>query len=752
MDLKAHPLRLRHLIVRLVLVTGLLFAVQVHDPIYADETPLLEQPDPWHIDADQIDYNQEKDEYLARGNVSIMRKGRTLTADMVRWSQGTQNAVAQGNVRLVYGDNVLSGRQLELNLESETGTLVDGTVFISPNHLYLSGKSIRKTGAQTFAAHQARITSCDGPDPDWKITGRDLTVTIEGYGFAKHTTLWAGKVPVLYSPFLVFPVKLKRQSGLLMPELGHSDRKGTEYLQPFFWAINESSDATVYAHSMSERGVRTGLEYRYIVDRNTMGAIFLEGFTDRRIDDGQGEASERWGYTGDDDLRTNDDRYWFRMKHDQEIGLGLTARLDIDIVSDQDYLTEFKSNYNGFNDTQAYFEKTYGRQLDDYNDAVRLNRLNLNRTWDQYVFNADLRWYDDVVKRNEGGEDDTLQQLPVVTVDGVKQVLGDSPLYYDLTTSYTHYYRIDGTRGQRMDLYPRGYYPFDLFNGVSVEPSVGLRQTAWHIDHYDSEPEHGDDNLYRAIYDLKVDASTEFFRIYDFGIAGSDRLKHAVIPEIVYEFTPEQDQDDFPVFDELDRIERKNLVTYGITNTLIARTPKQSAADDAMATYTPFLRFELNQSYDINEQDEEDPKPFSNISAELDITPGRYVRIDADAQWSVYDDRLETLNNALTLWNSAGDRLSIDYRYTRESSDTADDGIESVSADGVLAVAEQWKLRAGHEHNLYDDQAIESGIGISYQSQCWGVDFDYSVEYNDDTDNHKFTIQFNLLGLGSIGK
>ena len=159
----------------------------------------------------------------------------------------------------------------------------------------------------------------------------------------------------------------------------------------------------------------------------------------------------------------------------------------------------------------------------------------------------------------------------------------------------------------------------------------------------------------------------------------------------------------------------------------------------------------MSQSFDINKQNEDDPEPFSDITAELDITPGRYMSLDAEAQWSVYDHRFEILNNSLKIWNSKGDRLSMDYRYTRASEDTADDGIQSVSLDGVVSVAGRLKIRAGHEHNLYDDQAIESSIGISYQSQCWGVDFDYAVEYNDDTDNHKFTIQFNLLGLGNLG-
>jgi LPS-assembly protein len=746
-----HRFTIHQLISRLVITLGFLLAGFGQGTVLAEDFPDDVPSEPWHISADQIDYDQVKDEYLARGNVSIIRPGRSLTADMVRLNQGSKQAVAEGNVRLVYGDNILSGRQLELDLESETGTLVDGTVFISPNHLYLSGKRIRKTGAQTFTMEDAHITSCDGPDPDWELTGSDLAITVEGYGTAKHTTLWAGKVPVFYSPYLVFPVKLKRQSGLLMPELGYSSRKGAEYTQPLFWAIDESRDATVYAHYMSERGVRTGLEYRYVIDANARGAIFAEGYTDQRIDDGIGDNTVRWGYGDDPNLRTNEGRYWLRMKHDQEVGLGLNAKLDVDVVSDQDYLREFKSSYNGFDRTQAYFQGTFGRGIDDYNDAVRLNRLNLNRTWSQYSLNADLRWFDDVIKRTGDSGDDTLQQLPAITFGGVKQVLGETPFYFDLATRYDHFFRIDGDRGQRIDLYPRIYYPIRYLGAVSVEPSLGFRQTAWHVDRYETEPDHGRDIHYRAIYDFRLDASAELFRVFNFTMAGSDLLKHTVTPEVTYEFIPEEDQSDFPQFDTLDTIARNNTVTYGITNTLTARSSRRTPAAGTTTAYTPFLRFKLSQSFDINKQNEADPRPFSNILAELDITPGRYVALDADAQWSVYDNRLETLNNALTIWDSRGDRLSVDYRITRESSATANDGIESISVKGIVSLDDQWAFRAGHDHNLYDDQAIETSIGVSYRSQCWGLDFDYAVEYNDEKDNHKVSAQFNLVGLGSFG-
>jgi len=729
-------------------VVGVIIMFGIVTGLYADaETGDPGVSDPWQINADRIDYDQNQDEYIAQGAVSISRQGRTLNADRVRLNQKTGDASADGNVRLISDSDVLSGNHLELNLNTETGILTEGKVFISKNHLYLSGRKIHKTGPQSYSAERISITSCDGPDPAWELTGRDFKVTVEGYGSVKHTALWAGKVPVLYSPYLFFPVKLKRQSGLLMPQFGYSDRKGSEYLQPLFWAISDSSDATFYSHFMSERGLRNGIEYRYILDQDSLGALFVEGYQDFKIDDGQEDNSERWGYEDDTAIRPNKDRYWFRMKHDQRLGWGLNAKLDLDVVSDQDYLHEFKSGYNGFNATREYFQDTFGRDLDDYNDPIRLNRFNLNRIWNQYSFNTDFRWYDDTIKRRQGTEDDTLQQLPAISLAGTKQPIGGSPLYFDLASSYTHFYRIDGTRGQRADVYPRVYYAFDMFQALSVEPSLGIRGTAWHIDHYESPPDHDRNNLYRGLYDFKLDLSTEFYRIFDFGIGGSDLLKHAITPEIIYEFTPEEDQSDYPVFDTIDRIEPKNMVTYGFTNTFTARASRQTDDQAKQYAYTPFLRFKLAQSFDINKHNEDDPRPFSDLTAELDLTPGQYVAIDTDARWSVYDNQFEAFNTALRIWDTRADQLTADYRYTRETSDTTMDGIQTLRLDGELRLSDKWRLRGAYEHNFYDQIEIERTLGINYQSSCWGVSVDYSIQQG----NQRYGLMFSLAGLGNIG-
>lgn len=707
----------------------------------------------WNVSADRLSYDPQADEYTAEGNVAVTREGRTLTADMMRLNQTSRQAWAEGHVRLLSRQDTLTGKSLQMNLDNETGTLTEGSLFLSDNHFYISGQEIQKTGPESYHIKDASLTSCDGPDPDWHITGKDLKVTVEGYGYITHAALWAEKIPIVYTPYLAFPVKLKRQSGLLTPEFGLSDRRGQEYLQPLFWAINDSLDATFFTDYMSKRGTRLGGEYRYVAGEHAQGTLMADGFEDHQVDDGQLDNSKRWGYTSDDALRPNKDRYWVRAKVDQNLPAGMTAKLDLDVVSDQDYLKEFQDGVNGFDQTRAYFLQTYGRDVDDYTDRVRLNQLNLNRLWSNYTFNADTRWYDDVVKRRSDGPDNTLQNLPQMTLDGTKQKITGTPVYFDLFSSYSHFYRQEGTRGQRADLYPRIYYPTRLFNSVFVEPSAGIRQTAWHIDQWDTATMDDRDDYYRSIYDLKLDTSTDFFRVFSIDTAGCDRLKHGIKPQLIYEYIPDKDQEETAQFDfdELDEIEAQNRITFALTNTLTARKPRPVEADakGPEAVYIPFLRFKLAESFDINKQKQDDPRPFSDLLAELDITPGRYLRLDGDALWRPYDGRFYGYNAAVRLWDLRGDAIGAEYRFTREEPEVKVAGVESITLSGLLKVTQSWGLRGHYESNIEDNRLIETGVGLSYRAQCWGVDIDAKEE---EENNRSIAFMVHLTGLGSIGQ
>ncbi|MBT8341570.1 MAG: LPS-assembly protein LptD [Desulfatitalea sp.] len=726
---------------------------------------IVPAPVQWQVKADTIHYDQTNDVYTCQGHVRIHREGRTLTADRVRVDQKSRQALAEGQVRLLSGQDVLSGRRLELDLDTETGRLYDGALFFDDHHFYLSGREIHKTGEKTYFIEEASATSCDGERPNWELTSRNLKVTMEGYGIAKHATFRLKHVPILYSPYFIFPAKNGRQTGLLMPEAGTSDRKGDRYLQPFFWAIHRSMDATFFTDYMSLRGTRLGAEYRYVADLKSRGTLMADGFEDSKVDDRQGDNSLKWGYEdAPTDLdRPNRDRYWFRAKMDQALPGAVTAKLDLDVVSDQDYLLEFQNGFNGFERTREYYLGVFGRDIDDYNDTLRTNRLNLNRSWAGYSLNVDAAWNDNVIlRRRDDQPDTTLQYLPQVTFDGTKKRIAGSALYFDLLSEYAYFHRSEGARGHRADGYPRIYWPTRPLNAFSFEPSVGLRQTVWHTEHDAFAGEGRRYDFSRTIYDARLNTSTDFFRVFNLNRAGFDRLKHTVKPQATYIYTPEQDQDDLPYFDALDRIDRENAIVYSLTNTLVARR-KIAQTQGALAsryTYTPFLRFKLEQRFDINIYNQSAPEgnenerkyqPFSDVLLELDITPGRYLFLDGDARWSAYDGEFYAYNANARLGDNRGDSLSINYLFTREGDlqgGTVQNPTHSIIVSGALRISRQWLLRGDFERNIEDNRHIESTLGISYQSQCWGIDVDYTEQ---EAYNQSIQVMIHLLGLGAFG-
>lgn len=710
---------------------------------------------PWHIVADEISYDDKTNQYIASGNVIISKDEKSLGADFIRFDQKTMEVFAEGNVIMTVGEDFMVSSSMEMNLADETGTLYNGTIFLKENHFYIKGNKIQKVGKDTYTAHKVSISSCDGDNPAWKITGRNLKVTVEGYGFVSHAALWAKKLPVLYSPFLVFPAKLKRQSGLLMPQIGYSERKGGEYIQPLYWAISESSDATFYLHHMGYRGEKLGLEYRYVLDDMSKGALMYDYLNDRKIDDGSSDSSEKWGYEDDVDdptkdiLRTNSDRYWFRMKHDQALPFGFFAKLDIDYVSDQDYLHEFRDGYTGFDETEDYFHKNFGRDLDEYDDPVRTNRLNFNKNWSLYNLNAEARWYeyDSVIFRSQSLPDPILQKLPFIEFNGIKQKILKSPFYFDLDSEYTYFYNVDGEKGHRMDLHSRLYLPYSFHNYFTVEPSIGIRETAWH--QYNSSDKK---TLTRDMYDIKVDFSSDIYNIFQLEGESIDRIKHSITPQIVYEYIPEKGQNEYPDIYFLDRIEKKNLITYSITNTFTSRSKQNVEKKENHLTdnihsdenneptsyaYNQFCRFKLEQSYDIDKEKDNDPEPFSPIYGEFELIPKKYLSMQADAEWSQYESRFISHNVATSMKDTRGDKLSVEYRYERDLN-------EYFRTDLFLKLSDRLSVFADYERNVLYDKDIRSGMGFLYETQCWSLDFQYIKEEYE----RRYELMINLAGIG----
>ncbi len=721
---------------------------------------------PWHILADEVSYDQEAELYIFRGHVSVTNDDRRLTADYVEYDKGNNKVYARGQAVLTSGDDILTGETMEVDLEKEVGVILQGAIFIKATNFHIKGEKIEKTGPNTYYAEGASVTTCDVNNPDWKITGKTVEVTLDGYGFVNHAAFWARKLPVLYTPFFAFPAKTRRQSGFLIPRFGLSERLGVEYEQPYFWAISDNMDATFYGDFMSKRGIKFGSEARYVLDAASKGTVMLDFLKDREIDDGSSlDVSQKWGYIENKDvnneiIRPETDRYWFRMKHDQSIGSGFTAKIDLDIVSDQDYLREFQSGYTGFDETDKYFGKTFGRFLDDYSQdnngdyLTRLNRLNLNKRWTVYTLNAEVRWNDNVVNRVLKDEDSTQQKLPFIELDASKHQAGESPFFWKLDSEYVHLYRANGTlpineatRVHRIGVYPRVYLPIRYNNYFNFEPSTGLRETIWYVTDYEASSEEPEQFFNRTMYDVKLDLSTDMYNVFGVNLWSIDRLKHIIKPQIIYDYTPDVDQDEYPDF-QGDRIEKQNLITYSLTNTVTARSIKSVLGFDGGGdrapehTYHQLCYFELTQQYDINKAKKDDPEPFSTLYGKFEFDPSSYLTLSADAEYSQYERRFMSHNVAVGVSDNRGDHFWVEHRYTR-----IDDIFHSIDAKLDVVLSSNLWVRARSEYNLEKEKNIDTGLGLLYNAGCWSID----VMYSKEEENRKYEFIINLFGLGQAG-
>ena len=702
----------------------------------------------YRLRADYFTYDERQNIYRARGNVTLHAPGRVITADEMRLDALTREAILEGDVRIEQGDDWLEGERAFLDLEEQTGIIKSGRGFLAKGNFHFSGAIIEKLGPQTYHVERARFTTCDGDRPSWHFRTSDLRVTLEGYGFARHTRFHVRSVPVLYTPYLVFPAKTKRQTGFLPPRLGKGDRLGWDVDLPFFWAISRSTDATIYSHYMSNRGLMMGPEFRYAASKKSKGVLRFDYLRDQEDRDGLKE--ENW-YSLAGLKRVTKDRWWWRSKQDFALPYGIKGNMDLDFVSDPDYLQTFTSGFSSWTDSDRIFRQTFGRGLiNDDTITTRESNLLLNKTWSRHAANFELHYFQNL---DDDRNEFQLHQLPLATYSASRQRLLRGPFFWNANATYVNYWRDEGTRGHRLALNPQVTLPLRRGGYLEVEPFVGILETAYLIEHYDepaTSPVREKTFHSRNLFEVGADAATEIVGIFRMDGDTWTKTRHTVRPEIHYEYRPDVNQRKLPKFDADDRINSRNRITYGLVNFFNARLDK----GPDKVEYLDFARLEISQFYDISEPKGERfeadattrDQPFSNVFTQLDFTPKRYLKFTYKNQYSPYDTEFTSHELLARLWNKRGDKLTVDYR--RQLDDDDNTIVDEIGAQLRLNLWEGITFNMRTDYDLINNENIKSEYNLMIQRQCWGI----SVSYIDDpgADERRVAVGISLYGVGEL--
>ncbi len=662
-------------------------------------------------------------ELVAEGEVELLRDGVVVTADRLVYNELTDEARASGNVRIAQDDDWVTGDWARLILHEWVGELERPNYFLSRTSKGRPGEApVQVTGtghADTMyfeGENQYRLvnatwSTCKPESPDWYIKAAELELDYDReVGVARGGSLVFKDVPILWWPWIEFPLAEQRQSGVLTPTMGMSNKTGLDVTVPYYWNIAPNYDATIVPRYMSRRGLQLGGEFRYLSDNY------------------HGESRVEWLPR---DKLTGEQRTLGSVQHFHRISPRMVASLNLNAVSDDDYFEDLSSRL-------AVASRV---------NLLREGRLSYSGGW--WRASALAQTYQTL----EGtGPYRRLPQL-LLTADRADLPGG---LTFGFRGEYVHFKHASEARdeGRRFVAYPQLSFPYRQA-GYYVTPKIGLHHTRYSLDRGTGSTEPRT-SITRNLPILSVDSGMFFERDANlFGQAYTQTLE----PRVFYLHVPYRNQDDIPRFDTArydfgfaqifsenrftgsDRIGDANEITLAVTSRLIEPS-----------TGAERLRATLGQRYFLKDRrvmlaGEEQRSRRTDVLAALSGRLTATTSIDAAWQYNPFDKVTERFNLGMRYQPDFAKVLNVGYRFSR-------DILEDVDLSAQWPLGGRWYGVGRVTRSLKERRVTEAVAGIEYVSECGCWVFRTAAHRfatNPDRVTNALFFQLELNGLGSIG-
>jgi LPS-assembly protein len=655
-----------------------------------------------------------------KGKVSITQPTvggeRRITTSDVIYDPATESFRVDQPVE--YSDPNLKVSGERAHVESAGGATFEGAEFELPARNARGGADrINATLDGELELEGVRYTTCPLGNDDWLLRAAGIDIDQRsGTGNGHGVRLDFKGIPILYTPFISFPVGNQRKSGFLFPTFGNSSSSGTTLAVPWYWNIAPNYDATFVPTWYSKRGGKLDSEFRYLSSygRGAFNAEYLPDDQERDRSRSLLHLIHQTDFSRhvrlDAEAANASDSQWF-----EDFGLGqegtsvtyLSRYANFTYLSDHWFATARAQNFQTIDDTIDPRERPYTilPQL-----AVRaawperLNVLTLGLDWELANFQHDFR--------------DAATPKPT---------------------------------GWRMDFAPEVRMPL-RGGSIYLEPAAGWRHTAYKLDNVaagqDEEPS-------RSAPMFSLDGGMTFERNWG---SRSQRLQ-TLEPRFMYLYVPYRGQDDLPVFDtELadlnvvqlfrtnryagpDRLSDANQLAIGVTSRLLdADTGQQFlAATVGQVSYFDEPRVALpGETLDDTES--------SDYIAELNLTAYSNWTVRMGVQWDPGDTRSE--RGDVQLQYRPGDQsvVNLGYRFRRGL-------VEQVDGSAAWPIGDKWSVYARMVYSLDQEATLDQFAGLEYRACCWRmrvVTRRYVSDRNRDVDT-SFLLQLELNGLSSVG-
>jgi LPS-assembly protein len=671
---------------------------------------LGEASPPVEMSAERVELSRTAPSLL-EGNVEIRSRERYLGADRVHYEPTTGDVRAEGHVR--FGDPKLevSAKMASFDPELGGGRFSDTEFELKEVDGRGTASTIQRRNDGVTVLEGVTYTTCPVEDEgeDWLLRAPYLEIDPDqNVGVARKVRVDFQGFPILYVPYLSFPLSAERKSGFLPPDIGNSRRSGADLAIPYYLNLRPNLDLQLTPRYLSKRGVQLRSELRYLTQRST-GNLDLE-------------------YLPNDD-ETGEDRRLASLEHATRFTDNTRLTANISGTSDGDYFQDLGKSLSAASIT--HLERRV--DLDWHNDAWRLlGRLQSFQT------------LDDAIAR----DDRPYERVPqLVALAEWPEVFG---LETRLWSELVNFERDDGVTGQRIDLMPELSLPLSR-RGFYFTPRVALEHTRYTLS--DTAPD-APDELSRTAPIVTLDARSVFERV----VGRSQRLQ-TLEPRVRYTWIPLREQDDFPVFDTgepdfnfvqifrdnrftgVDRLGETDQLALGVTSRVLDQT-----------TGEEYLNATLGQIVYFEDRDVTLPgerratESLSDLLAEVRLRVSERWNADVGYQWDPDQARADKSAMRFQYRLPARGVVNLGYRFRRTE-------LEQTDISFAVPVGSRFEIVGRWNYSLPETETLERFLGFEYRSCCWAARMVARryVSTRDGETESAFFVQLELNGLSSIG-
>ncbi len=638
---------------------------------------------PMDIEADYVDVFEE-DILLFSGGVSFKRADQDVSADRTEYDLESNTLNAKGNVYYREEGLSLYSDSAFLKLASDKAHLTNTQYVLETIPARGRSDIVYKDSNTVFRFKNASYTTCRPNNRDWALYASDLKLDREsGRAQALNAVLKVRDIPILYTPYISFPIDDRRKSGFLAPSFGSTDETGFDSTVPYYWNIAPNLDLTFSPRVMGKRGILLGGEIRHLTRAsNTEFSAEIVPYDSERKDT-RGQAS---------------------LVNKTRFNPNLVFDMDGNYVSDDDYLDQLGNS--------LYFS----------NERHVRSRANLSYRIENTLALARLEYYQ-TIDRTIDSEDRPYRRLPQLLLN-TKKAIGDTGAEIDLNSEFVYFERGNSVTGPRLNIKPGLSYSFNS-PSMFIKPKVSVDHTQYWLN--DSTNTFSD--VSRTLPIASIDGGVFLER--DFTLNSNSYLQ-TLEPRVFYLYIPDHDQDDIPLFDTseydfsynqlfrenrfngVDRLGDANQLSLALTSRFIDS-----------ATGKERLKATVGQIYFFNDRNvtrtvtaDRDTTSTSNLVTVLDALIFDGLTFRSGLQWN--PDVNEIARGEATIRYRQGlDRiLNLSYRY-RKNLSTDTKSIDQGDISFRWPFLDDIHLVGRWQYSFLDSLTLESFLGFEKEGCCW---------------------------------